>query len=127
MKLKFVAVFIELPNNWCAYLPDLPGCVSTGKTWEDIQDMIQEAVEFHIEGMIENGDPLPEKMMSVEEAILCHSQPLTEAEMAEIAQHGKIPTTLSTTFKPIEVEIPAPAPAKANDVRSKTVMEQSIP
>lgn len=53
MKLKYVVVFEQTPNNYSAYLPDLPGCVSTGKTWEEMQEMIREAVPFHIEGMLE--------------------------------------------------------------------------
>lgn len=120
MKTKFVVIFIEMPNNWCAYLPDLPGCVSTGKTWEEMRQMIQEAVEFHLEGMIENGDPLPETRMTIEEAIAYHAEPLTEAEIAE---YGEIPLTLSTTFQPIEVEIPAAAAAQAaGRAQSITVM-----
>lgn len=46
MKLKYVVVYEQTPNNYCAYLPDLPGCISTGKTWKDIQEMIREAVTF---------------------------------------------------------------------------------
>ena len=110
MKLKFVAVFEQTPNNWCAYIPDLPGCISTGKTWEKMQEMIKEAVTGHIEVMLEHGESLPETRMSIEEAIAYHAEPLTEPEIAE---YGEIPPTLSTTFQPIEVEIPAAAAAQA--------------
>jgi predicted RNase H-like HicB family nuclease len=110
MKLKFVAVYTELATNYCAYLPGLPGCVSTGTTWNEIQDMIQEAAEFHIEGMMENGDPLPSERMSAEEAMLHHCEPLTEQEIEEYSQYGECPTVLSVTFKEIEVEVPIPAP-----------------
>ena len=37
MKAKYVVVYEQTPNNYCAYLPDFPGCVSTGKTWQEIQ------------------------------------------------------------------------------------------
>ena len=110
MKLKFVAVFSEMPNNYCAYLPDLPGCVTTGKTWEKIQEMIQEAVEFHIEGMLEYGETLPDRSMSLEEAMVYHSEPLTDEELASYAVYGDDSPPLSTTFKEIEVEISIPAP-----------------
>ena len=108
MKLKFVAVFEQTPNNWCAYIPDLPGCVSTGKTWEKMQEMIKEAVTGHIEVMLEHGEPLPKTRMTIEEAIAYHAEPLTEAEMAEYLRHGEPPALLSTTFQPIEVEVTMP-------------------
>jgi len=57
---KFAVVIEKEPNNYSAYVPDLPGCVSTGKTLADIEKNIREAIEFHIEGMIEDGDPVPE-------------------------------------------------------------------
>jgi len=57
---KFAVVIEKGPKNYSAYVPDLPGCVSTGKTLADIEKNIREAIEFHIEGMIEDGDPIPE-------------------------------------------------------------------
>ncbi len=47
-------------ENWSAYLPDLPGCISTGETFEEVQKNIQEAVELHLSGMHEDGIPIPE-------------------------------------------------------------------
>ena len=46
--------------NWGAYVPDLPGCISLGDTFEEIQRNIKEAIELHIEGMKADGDPIPE-------------------------------------------------------------------
>ena len=60
MKLEYVVVYERTPNNYCAYLPDLPGCVSTGKSWDDIRKNVREAVTGHIEVMLEYGEPLPE-------------------------------------------------------------------
>ena len=105
MKLKLVVVLEQTPNNYCAYLPDLPGCVSTGKTWEEMQEMIREAVPFHIESMIEHGDPLPEKAMALEEAMAYHSEPIPEDVMESFAQYGDDVPSLSTTFQIIEVEV----------------------
>ena len=72
MKLTYVVVFEQTPNNYCAYIPDLPGCVSTGRTWEEMQWMIREAIAFHIESMQEDGDPIPPPQMSVAEALAYH-------------------------------------------------------
>jgi len=57
---KFAVVIETGPNNYSAYVPDLPGCVSTGRTLAEIEKNIREAIEYHIEGMIEDGDPIPE-------------------------------------------------------------------
>jgi predicted RNase H-like HicB family nuclease len=54
------AVIIESgPNNYSAYVPDLPGCVSIGDTIEEVTHMIQEAIELHIEALREDGLPIP--------------------------------------------------------------------
>ena len=44
MKQKYAVVFERSPNNYGAYVPDLPGCVSVGDTWEEMQEMIKEAI-----------------------------------------------------------------------------------
>ena len=54
------AIVIERANdNFSAYAPDLPGCVATGATLEETEQAIREAVEFHIEGLREDGAPVP--------------------------------------------------------------------
>ena len=50
----------ESPNNYSAYVPDLPGCVTTGKTVEEIKTNIREAIELHLKGLLEDGAPVPE-------------------------------------------------------------------
>ena len=57
---KDAAVIEKGPANYSGYVPDLPGCIATGKTLEEIESNMREAIEFHIEGMIEDGDPIPE-------------------------------------------------------------------
>lgn len=47
-------------RNWSACVPDLPGCVATGTTREAIEHRIREAIAFHIEGLLPDGDPVPE-------------------------------------------------------------------
>lgn len=56
---EYVVILESGPENWSAYVPDLPGCVSTGTSREDVLKNIREAIEFHIEGMKEDGDPIP--------------------------------------------------------------------
>ena len=54
--MKKYAVIVERgPNNMSAYVPDLPGCITTGKTVEEIMHNIREAIELHLEGMAEDG------------------------------------------------------------------------
>lgn len=59
--MKRYAVVIEQgPDNLSAYVPDLSGCVTTGKTVEEIERNVREAIGFHLEGMREDGEPIPE-------------------------------------------------------------------
>ncbi len=55
----YAVVFKRASHNWAAYVPDLPGCVTTGPTLEDTRRLIAEAIEFHIEGMRLHGEPVP--------------------------------------------------------------------
>lgn len=64
--MKRYAVVIERgPNNLSAYVPDLPGCITTGRTLDEIDHNIREAMELHLEGMMEDGEPIPEPTTSV--------------------------------------------------------------
>ncbi len=57
--MKYAIIIEEGKNNYSAYVPDLPGCVSTGNSIEDVKLNIQQAIEFHIEGLKEDGDEIP--------------------------------------------------------------------
>ncbi len=117
MKLKYAVVFERSPNNYGAYVPDLPGCVSVGDTWEEMQDMIKEAITFHIEDMLECGEPLPQPTMSVEQAVSFHSQPLSEDVKESLAEFGEIDDMDYPEFPPrfgmVEVEISVPESVEA--------------
>ena len=110
MNLKFVVVFEQGAANYSAYVPDLPGCVSTGKTWEKMQEMIREAITGHIEVMLEYGDPLPDRYLSLEEAMVYHSEPLAEDELASLSKFDDDSPAVSVTFKEIEVDVPISSP-----------------
>jgi len=56
---KIIATIELSDNNYAAYIERLPGCVSTGKTFEELKNNISEAVEFHLEGMREDGEEIP--------------------------------------------------------------------
>jgi predicted RNase H-like HicB family nuclease len=59
--MKKYAVIIEKGStSYGAYIPDLPGCVAVADTVEEVEKLIREAIEFHLEGMREDGDPIPE-------------------------------------------------------------------
>ena len=57
---SYLAVVEPEGDSWCAYVPDLPGCVAAGDSREEVSSLIREAIEFHIEGMREEGLPVPE-------------------------------------------------------------------
>jgi predicted RNase H-like HicB family nuclease len=57
---EYVAMLERGPRNWSAYVPDLPGCVAAGKTRAATERLIREAIEFHLDGMREDGDAIPE-------------------------------------------------------------------
>ncbi len=55
------AIVIEKANgNYSAYAPDAPGCVATGATLDEVREQMREALEFHLEGLQRDGQPLPQ-------------------------------------------------------------------
>jgi len=64
--MRYVIVIEKAENNYSAYVPDLPGCVATGATVEETEAEIREAIEFHLQGMREDGLPIPEPASKVE-------------------------------------------------------------
>jgi len=58
-KIKYVVIFEEDKNGCSAYVPDLPGCIAAGNTIEEVRILIAEAIEFHIEGLREDGEVVP--------------------------------------------------------------------
>ncbi|MFZ3340893.1 MAG: type II toxin-antitoxin system HicB family antitoxin [Terriglobales bacterium] len=57
--MKYLIVYEKSPTGWGAYAPDLPGLGAAGTTLDEVKDLIREAVEFHLEGMRQNGEPVP--------------------------------------------------------------------
>ena len=57
---RFLVVIEKANGNYSAYSPDLPGCVATGETREDVEQNMHEAVQAHVDGLIEDKLPVPE-------------------------------------------------------------------
>lgn len=57
--MKHTVILEEGPKSWGAYVPDLPGCVVAGESREEVLVLIREAIEFHLEGMKKDGEPIP--------------------------------------------------------------------
>ncbi|HEY3457339.1 MAG TPA: type II toxin-antitoxin system HicB family antitoxin [Bryobacteraceae bacterium] len=59
MSIKYVVLFEQAEGNWAAYVPDLPGCITTGQTLEETEINIREAIEGHLRTLRDFGDPVP--------------------------------------------------------------------
>ena len=57
--MQYLVVVEKAPTSYGAYVPDLPGCVAVGETRDEVLTLIREAIEFHIEGMLKEGLPIP--------------------------------------------------------------------
>ena len=64
--MRYAIVIEKAEGNYSAYVPDLPGCVATGATIAEVEVEIREAMEFHLEGMREDGLPIPAASSRVE-------------------------------------------------------------
>ena len=56
---RFLVVIEKADGNYSAYAPDLPGCVATGKTLDEVESNMHEAIEIHIRGLLEDNVPVP--------------------------------------------------------------------
>lgn len=57
--VKYTVILEEGESSFGAFVPDLPGCMAAGKTKAEVLDLIKEAIEFHIEGLKEDGEIIP--------------------------------------------------------------------
>ncbi len=64
--MRYAIVIEKAEGNYSAYVPDLPGCISTGETVEETEKSIREAIAFHLDGMREDGTPIPPASSRVE-------------------------------------------------------------
>ncbi len=64
--MRYAVVIEKAEGNYSAYVPDLPGCVATGKTIETVEREIREAIRFHVDGLRSDGLPVPEPSSIIE-------------------------------------------------------------
>lgn len=64
--MRYVVIVERGENSYGAYVPDLPGCIAVGDTPEEVRILIQEAIEFHLEGLREDGESIPQPNSSIE-------------------------------------------------------------
>lgn len=64
--MRYAIVIEKAEGNYSAYVPDLPGCIATGSTVDETEQALREAIEFHLEGLREDGLPLPEPTSKVD-------------------------------------------------------------
>jgi predicted RNase H-like HicB family nuclease len=64
--MRYAIVIEQAEANYSAYVPDLPGCVATGKTIAEVEEQIREAIAFHLDGLREDGVPVPPPLSQVE-------------------------------------------------------------
>jgi predicted RNase H-like HicB family nuclease len=62
MSVRYAVIFERAERNWAAYVPDLPGCITTGSSLEETERNIREAIEGHLKTLSEFGDPIPHPM-----------------------------------------------------------------
>lgn len=67
---RFLVVIEKANNNYSAYSPDLPGCVATGSTREEAEKNIYEAIEMHVQGLLEDNLPIPESEAFAEYVVI---------------------------------------------------------
>ena len=63
--MRYAIVIEKAQGNYSAYVPDLPGCVATGATVAEVEAELREAIDFHIEGLREDGLPIPQGVSQV--------------------------------------------------------------
>ena len=64
--MRFAVVIEYASTNYSAYVPDLPGCVATGQTIKEVEKKIRSAIKFHLEGLKNDGLPVPKPSSAVE-------------------------------------------------------------
>lgn len=60
LEMKYLVVVEKSESGYGAYVPDLPGCVAAAESRDEVVRLIRDAMQFHVEGLRESGDPVPE-------------------------------------------------------------------
>ena len=111
MKVQYVVVYERGEGNYGGYVPDLPGCISTGDDLEDMKRMMREGIAVHIEALMDDGDPVPPATSSVADAMVEHARILSEplpGEMEALLSEDRIDPpadAIETIFSVLEVDV----------------------
>lgn len=81
---QYVILIEQGPNNLSAYVPSLPGCVSTGKTREELLVNMHEAIQLHLDGMALDNEPIPDE--DLEAVVLVVDEPNPDSLRQEVSR-----------------------------------------
>lgn len=109
MKQTYAVIYENGPHNLSAYAPDLPGCASVGRTVEETRANMKEAITFHLDLMLRDGEPIPEPTTSLLEALALHEvglqeihdslgEDLPEPAIAELLEVDPSPDSISRDY-----------------------------
>lgn len=110
----FAAVFEQAPGNWSGYLPDLPGCISTGRTLADMRRNMHEAVSLHTQSLVDDDEPLPARRRSPQQAMNDHRE-----EMSAYAPHEDTKAVAESVT--VQVFPPRPEAKVLNSIRREAI------
>lgn len=79
---KYLIIIEKSKTGYSAYSPDVPGCVATGKTMSETEVSMKEALEFHIEGLVEEGLPIPKPSSIIAEFVSIQVPPVNNRDFA---------------------------------------------
>jgi predicted RNase H-like HicB family nuclease len=82
---QYVILIEQGPNNLSAFVPTLPGCVATGKTRREVIDNMYEAIQFHLDGMAADGDPIPDEDLEAVMLVVPEPNPQAISRVIEAA------------------------------------------
>ena len=71
--MQYAIVIEKSETGWGAYVPDLPGCVAVAESEEEVRHLVREAIEFHLEGLREDGAVIPQASARVEYVEILHA------------------------------------------------------
>ena len=64
--MQYLVVIEQGDHGFGAYVPDLPGCIAAAESREEVLELIQESIEFHLDGLRDHGDPIPRPASSAQ-------------------------------------------------------------
>lgn len=102
VKFKYAVVIEKAPNNYAAYIPDLPGYASTAKTRDGMIEMVREGIAVYIEETLERGYPIPEPRSSLADAMRCHIAVYEEESSSDEFEDDE---ETETSFVMLEIEV----------------------